>query len=359
MSRANYINAFLVCFLIFFAMLVVQGGDEQGSEKLFKEEDGDFSLLAEVSTVESFVRLKHLTERVFTNSAYKEMLICKRPLKDKPITLTKEYLTKLFKSNGMDDKTLFLMDIPAEVKISYGEMSSDAAETKLTSIVNGKQVSAKKESLTEIDSSEILLRVSNVIDHQLRKYDPQISIYQSQGSSNWKVKVPEDYDLKILPGMIIKANSVMVKVGVYHKNVMVDAKMFNFKADIYIKTFAADVNLDKGKIINKDDFSMQLVPYSIDALNYIREEKSLIGFETQKSIKAGEGLESKDVNTPLLISRGASVNIVVKNNGFSIRAVGIAQESGRLGDQISVLIRSTDSKIKCNVIGENTVDIIQ
>ena len=337
----------------------MNAGEEQCSEKLFKVEDSNFSLLAEVNVVESFVRLKHLTERVFANPAYKEILICKKPLKDKPVTLTREYLAKLFKTNGMDDKTLYLMDIPAEVKILCGDVSTDAAETKLTATVSGKSASVKKEPLTEIDNSEILLRVSNAIDHQLRKFDPQISIYQSQGSSNWKVKVPEDYDLKILPGMIIKANSVMAKIGVYHKNVLVDAKMFNFRADIYIKTFAADMNIEKGKIINKGDFSMQLVPYSADALSYIREEKSLVGFEVQKSIKAGEGLESSEVNTPMLVSRGASVNIVVKNNGFSIRAVGIAQESGRLGDQILVLIRSTDSKIKCNVTGENTVDIIK
>lgn len=348
------VQATLILLMISCTFNLVLANENLDKEKLFKEEDGNFALSAEVMATESFVRLKHLTDHVFSKAEYKEILICKKPLKDKPLTLTREYLTSLFKSNGMDDKTLFLMDIPKEVKISCGDASAESIYGTVAGVSK-----AKVDPLTEIDCSEILLRVSNAIDIQLRKYDPQISIYQASGNSNWKVKVPEDYDLKVLPGTIIRSNSVTAKIGVYHKNVMVDSKIFNFRADIYIKSFAAETNLDKGHIIKKGDFTFQLIPYSVDALSFIRDEKLIVGFELQKNIKAGDGVESSDINTPVLVNRGASVNIVIKDEGFSIRATGIAQEAGRMGEQVPVLMRNSDVKVRCTVTGENTVDIIK
>ena len=356
------IQATMLFILIFGSRLIsVQANDEQVKDVLFKEEDASFTLLSEVKTSENFVRLKDLTEHVIENAGYREMLICKRPLKDKPLTLTKEYLERLFKTNGMDEKTFFLMDIPPEVRVFCSEKITDNKNKSTPSVRQGPTEIAKVEvePFTEIDSSEILLRLSNYIEQQLKKNDPQISLYQPHSNSNWKVKVPEDYDLKIMPGIIIKSNSVIAKIGVYNNNVLVDIKSFTFRADIFIKALVADTNLDKGQVINKGSFSLQLVPYSIDAMNYIRDEKALLGLEVQRNIKAGEGLEGKDLNTPILIKRGASVNIVVKEEGFSIRTVGVALAGGRIGDQIQVSMKNTEGKLNCTITGDNTVDIIR
>jgi flagella basal body P-ring formation protein FlgA len=354
-------NIFMLVFMLILggSVIKVQGADKQENETIFKEEDASFSLLSEVKSSDAFVRLKNLTQHIFAKTEYGEILICKKPLKDKPVILTKEYLEKLFIAKGMDDKTLYLMDIPAEVKVSCMELAFENKTKVSATGVNDTNETTKANPLTEIDSSEILLRVSNYIDQQLRKNEPQVSLYQSYTNSNWKVKVPEDYDLKVLPGVIIKSNSVTAKVGVYYKNALVDSKVFNFRADIFVNALVANINLEKGQIIKKGNFSMQLAPYNTNVLSSIRDEKALIGFEVQKNVKVGEGLDNSDLNTPILINRGSSINIIVKEEGFSIRAVGIAQETGRIGDQILVSMKNNDAKIKCIVTGSNTVDIIK
>lgn len=356
-------QSYKIILLMLFVLLIgnyknyIHANDEK--QQVFTEEDSSFSLLADVKVADNFVRLKHLTDKEISNMGYRELLICKRPLKDKPLTLTKSYLKALFKTNGMDEKTMYLMDIPEEVKISYMSPSNVSAPNLPIASTNSNSEVVKSEPLTEIDISEILLRVSNAIDTQLRKSDPQVSIYMPQSRSYWKLKVPEDYDLKILPGLMIKSNSVTAKIGVYYKEALVDAKVFNFKADIYIKSLAANGNFDKGHEVKKGDFTMQLVPYSIDANNYISDEKSLVGLVLKKNIKVGDGLEDSDVESPVIVQRGASVNIIVKDEGYSIRANGIAQEAGRIGDQVVVLMKNNDVKIKCTVTGENAVSIIK
>lgn len=358
MTSYKLIYAILIALFLSGLFVSAFGEDENSNAGKFKADDASFSLSEAVSVTDSFVRLKHLTSHQFSNANYGEFLICRKPLKDRPVTLTKSYLENLFKTSGIDEKTLYLMEIPKEITVTCGEVAFDKKNRVFASKASLIKESAKSEVLVEIDSSEILLVVSSYIDSQLRKNDPQISIYHPTSNSNWKVAVPEDYDLKVLPGAVIRANNVTAKIGVYHKGALVDAKLFNFKADIFVKAFAAENNFEKGKVLNKGDFSLKLVPYSLNAMSAVRDEKSLVGFELQKSIRAGETVEASELNTPILINRGAVVNIVIKEKGYSIRAVGVAQEMGRIGDQIQVTMKNINSKLNCTVTGENTVDII-
>lgn len=358
MTSYKYMYAILIALFMLGLFACAFGEDQNFGENKFKADDASFSLSESVSVTDSLVRLKHLTTHQFSNSAYAELLICKKPIKDRPVTLTKSYLENLFKTNGIDEKTMYLMEIPKEIVISCGEVAFDKKNKVFAAKASLKKDTEKTETIIEIDSSEILLVVSSYIDSQLRKNDPQISIYQPTSNSNWKVAVPEDYDLKVLPGAVIRANNVSIKLGVYHKGDLVEAKLFNFKADIFVKSLAAENNFEKGKVIKKGDFTLKLVPYSLDAMCAVRDEKSLIGYELQKSIRVGETVEASELNTPVLINRGAVVNIVIKEKGFSIRAVGVAQETGRIGDQIQVSMKSMNTKLNCTVTGENTVDII-
>lgn len=358
MTSYKFVYAILIALLMLGLLVSAFGEDEKFSENKFKAEDANFSLSESVSVTDNLVRLKHLTTHQFSNSTYAEMLICRKPPIDRPVTLTKSYLEKLFKSNGMDEKILYLMEIPKEITVACGAVAFDKKNKVFASKASLTKESEKAGTIIEIDSSEILLVVSSCVEGQLRKNDPQISIYHPTSNSNWQVAVPEDYDLKVLPGVIIRSNNVTAKIGVYHKGALIDAKLFNFKADIFVKSFAAENNFEKGKVIKKGDFTLKLVPYSLDAMCAVRDEKSLIGFELQKSIRVGETVEASELNTPILINRGAAVNIVIKEKGYSIRAVGVAQETGRIGDQIQVSMKSTNTKLNCTVTGENTVDII-
>jgi len=349
----------MLAILVLTGLLTTTYAEEEvsGSDK-FSADDGSFSLSEAVDVTENVVRLKHLTAHAFSNAKYAEIIVCRKPLKNRPVTLAKSYLENIFRASGMDEKTLYLMEIPKEIKVSYAEVSFDKKNKVFVSKDNLIKENSKAENFVEIDSSEVLLVVSSYIETQLRKNDPQITIYHSNLASSWKVAVAEDYDLKVLPGIIIRSNNVSAKIGVYHKGLLIETKLFNFKADIFVKAFTAENNFEKGKVLSKDDFTFKLVPYSLNAMNAVRDEKSWVGFELQKSVRVGETVEPSDLKTPVLITRGAVVNIVIKDQGFSIRAIGIAQEMGRMGDQILVTMKSSNSKINCTVTGENTVDII-
>lgn len=324
----------------------------QTSEVVFQT-NTTYVLSAEIYVNENFVYLKHLTKQVILNIQDATILICKKPLSSKPTILKREYLMQLLKASGISDETFCCLEIPDEIKIYATENSRQ--ESISTNQINN----SLEKQITEIDQFQIIELTTAEVKRVLQKYEPQIALVPANNKLTWRVKNAQNYQLKVLPGIIIRANSVSVKMALYNKNMLLDTQSFNFKADVFIKALVAERAIEKGVMLEKNDFCMRTVPYSNYALNAVRDIEELMGKELLKSIKVGDIVEPSNISAPHLVDKGARVTVTIKDVGYSIKTNGIAQEMGRLGEQVPIIMKSTNLKINCTVTGKNEVIVLQ
>jgi len=82
-----------------------------------------------------------------------------------------------------------------------------------------------------------------------------------------------------------------------------------------------------------------------------------VGMELARGIRAGDPLEQRHLQAPVVIERGAFVQIIVQRGNMRIEATGTAREDGRLGEIIRVQNSSSLKEIHAQVIGTNTVKV--
>ncbi|MBY4675915.1 flagellar basal body P-ring formation chaperone FlgA [Marinobacterium arenosum] len=99
----------------------------------------------------------------------------------------------------------------------------------------------------------------------------------------------------------------------------------------------------------------------IQSLDMIRHSDSLatpeqaIGKIANRTLSAGRIISSGDLQVAAAVSKGDSVIIEAQRNGVVIRATGIAQQQGQVGDQIRVTNSRSGKEVKAEVIGKGLV----
>ena len=69
---------------------------------------------------------------------------------------------------------------------------------------------------------------------------------------------------------------------------------------------------------------------------FISNTAKAVGLLPRRSIIAGTPLTDDMLQAPLEVERGALVSVIVQNGAAHLEAQGVAEQSGRLGDVISV-----------------------
>ena len=79
-------------------------------------------------------------------------------------------------------------------------------------------------------------------------------------------------------------------------------------------------------------------------------------FQVKHKIKKGSIITIRDVVPLLLVKRGSSVNVVIKDANIAISFSAKAKQSGRLGDTITV-VNSQGKRLKAVVTAKNSAEI--
>lgn len=83
----------------------------------------------------------------------------------------------------------------------------------------------------------------------------------------------------------------------------------------------------------------------------------LIGTITRRSLQAGRPIADRDVERPTLVERGRSVRLVYAGPGLRLEALGIAQQSGTLGEVVRVVNADSERALSGIVAGPGKVQI--
>jgi flagella basal body P-ring formation protein FlgA len=84
---------------------------------------------------------------------------------------------------------------------------------------------------------------------------------------------------------------------------------------------------------------------------------ALIGMALKHEVSPGQPLTQGDVMRPVMVARGSTVRMRLDTAGIALTAMGIALESGGIGENIRVQNPSSHAVVIGEVTGQNTVRV--
>ncbi len=129
------------------------------------------------------------------------------------------------------------------------------------------------------------------------------------------------------------------------------------KTKVILKAIVAAQNLNRGKIVTKQDIQVKKMEFQNPPSNLISNLDEVIGKRTKRFIRIGSILTKADIEKVPVIKRGSKVTIVVESPVLKITAPGKAKEDGCKGDVIKVLNLSSKKTIYATVINAHIVKV--
>lgn len=119
----------------------------------------------------------------------------------------------------------------------------------------------------------------------------------------------------------------------------------------------AVARLPAGTVVRADDVRMARVPVAMVHSEVLHTPGEAVGLQLRHPIVAGQPFAVADVMRPSLVQRGANVEMRLQSPGISLRAQGVAMDSGATGERIRVLNPSSRAVVEAEVIGPGRVRV--
>ena len=87
----------------------------------------------------------------------------------------------------------------------------------------------------------------------------------------------------------------------------------------------------------------------------LTEARQLIGSEARRPLAPGRVLSARDLQPPRLVRRGRAVELIYARPGLQLRALGIAQADGALGELVRVVNPDSRQPLQGVVVGPDRV----
>ncbi|MBM9602995.1 flagellar basal body P-ring formation chaperone FlgA [Desulfopila inferna] len=129
------------------------------------------------------------------------------------------------------------------------------------------------------------------------------------------------------------------------------------KIEAIASTVAATTPLERGAIITPDN--IHLVRTDITELkNPCLDLRSILGKRLTRSVRAGNVINTSDVEFPAIVQKGQLVKIFIRQRRLVLTATGIANMDGKLNEVIRVRNASSNKLIYCKVTAPGIVEVI-
>ncbi len=143
---------------------------------------------------------------------------------------------------------------------------------------------------------------------------------------------------------------------VYKKGVVVKVRARVEVKDWVLKTARP---LMKGTVPDRDDLYLSLLSVNRIPRGAIKEWQELEGKILKRSLQANSVITTTVLKNRPLIKRGDKVLLIYRAKGLRVTAMGIARESGALGDDIMVVNLASKRYIKGVVEDEGVVSVFR
>lgn len=85
----------------------------------------------------------------------------------------------------------------------------------------------------------------------------------------------------------------------------------------------------------------------------------VVGKSSRRALRAGQLVDRRWLNEPVLVKRNSKVTIVARNAGVEVHVAAQALQSGKRGEVVSVKNSTNGTVIRARVIGPDAVEPIE
>lgn len=115
--------------------------------------------------------------------------------------------------------------------------------------------------------------------------------------------------------------------------------------------------MQPGDIVRQQDIDWVRLPATRVSQNMIASIDGLLGMSPRRPARAGEPLRLSDMQPPLVVEKGAQVDMTFVSGSLTLTARGRALESGAVGDVVNVLNTRSNRTVQGLVEGPNMIRI--
>lgn len=112
-----------------------------------------------------------------------------------------------------------------------------------------------------------------------------------------------------------------------------------------------------GDIVRAQDIDWIRLPADRVSQNIITASSQLVGMSPRHPVRTGEPLRQMDMQPPIVVAKGAQVDVTFVSGALRLTARGRALQSGAVGDAVDVLNTRSNRTIQGIVQGPNMVRI--
>jgi flagellar basal body P-ring formation protein FlgA len=122
-----------------------------------------------------------------------------------------------------------------------------------------------------------------------------------------------------------------------------------------VDALAVDHPIERGQVIKASDVTVLRRPKTDGGA--VTDMKAVVGLAARRQLQANQPLNAADLMKPEIVSRDHTVTIIYQAPGVTLTLRGQAQDSGALGDTISVLNIESKRVIQAVVSGPDRVTV--
>ncbi|MBF0311208.1 MAG: flagellar basal body P-ring formation protein FlgA [Magnetococcales bacterium] len=195
------------------------------------------------------------------------------------------------------------------------------------------------------DLQQLLDREQSGIAVQ-RLFLPQ-DVKVPDGEVTWVVDLPKQMD----------AGRQAVPVAIYVNGEVVREMAVVAELERRLKVPVVQRTLKRNDVVAASDVSWETVSFRKVPEDLITEADAVVGKAATRMVTANRPLQAGWFNTPLAVGRGEKVTVLMEMAGLHIRALGVADAEGRVGEFIQV--RNPDSQVRfaAKVVGPGEVRV--
>lgn len=206
----------------------------------------------------------------------------------------------------------------------------------------------------KISASPVEEMISNLIAEKLGS---QITDVELKFDSKIKLQEAISYgnEIKTVQLVYFAPNYSTFRIGItsnQENNIELSGRYI-----AYISCPVTIRNIAQGSIISNSDINTIRTPLSKIKGGYLDSLEQVIGMQAKKNIGTGVLIRNSDLSKPTLIRQNDSVSIIYSSNNIKLRTVGVALESGAIGDNIKIKNEATNIVIHGVVKGKNLVEV--
>jgi flagella basal body P-ring formation protein FlgA len=255
-----------------------------------------------------------------------KILIAETPKNGEMSKFSNYAISEILRYNLKDQVHEFNIRIPNEIKVLRKNNKITAQEVK-TKLIAWMQPTCEPCQI-EIDALQI--QNGGVIESQLR----------------WEIPTTQ----------VAPKGNFNIAIDLYNNDNFVKKIFIQGVLRIYKSIPVAKRALPIGAKIQKEDFALQKQDVTFSR-EVAPQEAELLGSETSVYVLANQPFWKSSLKRRVALTRGAPVDVVMGDKGWTIHFSGIAQDNGYIGDVAKVLNPNTKKIITGLITDENTVEV--